>query len=73
VDYLLSTRHALHKGIDKAFRAAGVEISFPQRDIHVRSIRDALPVMEGTGGTLRRHKTTRGAGEHESTEETEST
>lgn len=37
VDYLLSVRHALHMRIIKEFRKAGVEIAFPQRDIHVRS------------------------------------
>ncbi len=44
VDYLLKTRHELNKAIDGAFREAGVEIAFPQRDIHVRSIRQALPI-----------------------------
>ncbi|MCA8952868.1 MAG: mechanosensitive ion channel, partial [Planctomycetes bacterium] len=28
----------LHTAIDKAFRAAGIEIAFPQRDIHVRTV-----------------------------------
>jgi potassium efflux system protein len=31
-------RHALHLAIDQAFRAAGIEIAFPQRDIHIRSL-----------------------------------
>ncbi len=30
--------HDLHMNIDKAFREAGIEIAFPQYDIHVRSI-----------------------------------
>lgn len=30
--------HDLHVRIDAAFRAAGIEIAFPQRDIHVRSV-----------------------------------
>ncbi len=29
--------HELHMQIDATFRAAGIEIAFPQRDIHVRS------------------------------------
>jgi small-conductance mechanosensitive channel len=29
--------------IDKAFREAGIEIAFPQRDIHVRSLPNGLP------------------------------
>jgi small-conductance mechanosensitive channel len=28
--------------IDKAFREAGIEIAFPQRDLHVRSMPDEL-------------------------------
>jgi potassium efflux system protein len=44
VDYLLSVRHQLHKAIDQEFRAAGIEIAFPQRDVHVRSIKQALPI-----------------------------
>ena len=44
VDYLLSVRHQLHKAIDHEFRKAGIEIAFPQHDIHVRSIRQALPI-----------------------------
>ena len=31
-------RHELHMDIDKAFREAGIEIAFPQRDVHVRSL-----------------------------------
>jgi potassium efflux system protein len=37
-------RHELHLAIDDAFRANGIEIAFPQQDLHVRS----LP--EGWGG-----------------------
>jgi small-conductance mechanosensitive channel len=29
--------HELHLAIDKAFREHGIEISFPQRDIHLDS------------------------------------
>ena len=36
----------LHTSIDKAFRQAGIEIAFPQRDLHLRSVdqsvRDAI-------------------------------
>lgn len=44
INYFLKTRHELNKAIDGAFREAGVVIAFPQRDIHVRSIRQALPI-----------------------------
>ena len=34
----LHTVHDLHTKIDKKFKAAGLEISFPQRDLHIRSL-----------------------------------
>ena len=37
-EQLFSARHDLHMGIDKAFREAGIEIAFPQRDLHLRSV-----------------------------------
>ena len=42
----IETRHNLHMEIDKAFRKAGITIAFPQRDIHVHSIADVLPVID---------------------------
>ncbi len=38
IDNLFRVRHEIHTAIDRAFRQAGIEIAFPQRDIHVRSI-----------------------------------
>ena len=38
LDQRLPTRHDLHTQILKRFAAAGIEISFPQRDLHLRSI-----------------------------------
>ena len=35
--------HELHMAIDREFRAAGIEIAFPQHDVHVRSIDLPLP------------------------------
>jgi potassium efflux system protein len=40
----------MHARIDEAFRQAKIEIAFPQRDLHVRSIRDVLPVSQGPAG-----------------------
>jgi len=37
IDHLLTVRHGMHAAIDQAFRKAGVEIAFPQRDLHIRS------------------------------------
>jgi potassium efflux system protein len=43
IDHFLNTRSELHFAIDEAFREAGIEIAFPQRDLHVRSIQAAFP------------------------------
>jgi small-conductance mechanosensitive channel len=44
IDTLLSVRDQLNMAVDKAFREAGIEIAFPQRDIHVRSVEDTFPI-----------------------------
>lgn len=36
IDFKIIVRSALHLAIDKAFREHGIEIPFPQRDIHVK-------------------------------------
>jgi len=52
VEVFLTTRHELHMAIDKAFREAGIEISFPQQDVHIRSIQAALPLeLPAEGGS----------------------
>jgi potassium efflux system protein len=40
---VIPIRHSLHVAIDDAFREAGIEIAFPQRDIHVRSLPPSTP------------------------------
>ncbi|MEM8605946.1 MAG: mechanosensitive ion channel domain-containing protein [Myxococcota bacterium] len=47
VSGVLPTRHSLHMAIDEAFREADIEISFPQRDLHLRSLPDNLPKLLG--------------------------
>ncbi|MBX3179616.1 MAG: mechanosensitive ion channel [Candidatus Hydrogenedentes bacterium] len=47
LDSFLAIKDAMLTGIDEAFRKHGVEIPFPQRDVHVRSIRASLPVERG--------------------------
>lgn len=42
VDHLISAQSELHYQIDQAFREAGIEIAFPQQDIHVRSLPEGL-------------------------------
>lgn len=38
LDRRLHTIHELHNSIDTEFKKAGIEIAFPQRDLHIRSI-----------------------------------
>jgi len=47
VDKRLETIHGLHMAIDQAFREAGIEIAFPQRDVHLRSGADLLKEAGG--------------------------
>jgi potassium efflux system protein len=43
---LLATRHQLHIAIDNAFREHNIEISFPQRDLHLRSVDAPLEMRD---------------------------
>jgi len=45
IDVYWRAKHALHMAIDQEFRKAGVEIAFPQRDLHLRSVEEPLPVF----------------------------
>lgn len=47
-DYFIKTRHDLHMKIDSALRKSGIEIAFPQRDIHIRSIETALKLDQAS-------------------------
>ncbi len=46
VEHGLLTQHELNRAIDREFRKAGLEMAFPQRDIHIRSIQAALPIQD---------------------------
>jgi potassium efflux system protein len=48
LDNRLTTIHELHMAIDREFRKAGIEIPFPQRDVHIRSAA-GLPQEPETG------------------------
>lgn len=57
IDDRLETRHQLHSEIHRAFKQAGIELAFPQRDLHIRSIDPAVlarqplfPGPEESGG-----------------------
>jgi potassium efflux system protein len=51
LDCRLAVIHDLHTSINRAFRDAGIEIAFPQRDLHVRSLPDGwksgMPIAAG--------------------------
>jgi potassium efflux system protein len=46
-EHFVEVRNDLHMAIDEAFRKANIEIAFPQRDIHIRSIDAPLPGAQG--------------------------
>ncbi len=42
LEFRLETVHQLHEGIYAAFSEAGIEIAFPQRDLHLRTLPEPL-------------------------------
>ncbi len=48
IENYLSVWHNINCAIDDAFRKAGIEIAFPQQDVHVRSIEGSLPLVSWT-------------------------
>jgi len=53
VDHLLQVRHDLHHAIDREFRKAGIEIAFPQREVHIRWLPTTSPLDAAAGKTRR--------------------
>jgi len=47
-------RHQLLSAIDREFRKAGIEIPFPQQDVHIRSVKDVVPVVQKPAEEYRR-------------------
>lgn len=43
---LVAVSHELHVAIDRAFRTSGIEISFPQRDLHLDSKRIEVQLVD---------------------------
>jgi small-conductance mechanosensitive channel len=41
-DEVIRVKSELHQAIDRSFREAGIEIAFPQRDLHLRSVPESL-------------------------------
>ena len=50
IDDLIAVRNDLHTGILAAFRTAGIEIAFPQRDLHLRSVGDLSRLIDRVAG-----------------------
>ena len=46
ISHLITVRHHLHMRIIEAFREADIEIAFPQRDLHIRSIGDLAGLVQ---------------------------
>ena len=44
IDNYVPVWHNVNCAIDEAFRKAGIEIAFPQRDIHIRSVTRSIPI-----------------------------
>jgi potassium efflux system protein len=44
IDNYVPVWHGINCTIDSEFRKAGIEIAFPQRDLHIRSIDSRIPV-----------------------------
>jgi potassium efflux system protein len=46
IDFMLATRHEVNTAIAQRFAEEGIEIAFPQRDLHVRSIGDLAQIVK---------------------------
>ncbi|MFG0287332.1 MAG: mechanosensitive ion channel domain-containing protein [Rhodopirellula sp. JB044] len=51
LDNRLEVIHQLHTNINNAFQEEGIEIAFPQRDLHIRTHAGALGLATSTSGT----------------------
>jgi len=45
MDCLVDVKHQINCAIDEEFRKEGIEIAFPQSDVHIRSIQAPLPIQ----------------------------
>ena len=75
IEYLYQVQSALLTAIDKAFREAGIEIPFPQRDLHLKNLDQLAEALGGRrpasaaqavpGGPPRLREVEGGSGESE--------
>ncbi len=54
LDAFADIRHDLNTRVDQLFREAGIEMAFPQRDVHVRSVATGLNVLPLPSEPLKR-------------------
>lgn len=50
VDDRMETIHQLHTDINQRFNEEGIEIAFPQRDLHLRSVDPSVGLGENARG-----------------------
>ena len=51
IEHYLPLKHDMHMQVDKAFRNADIEIAFPQRDLHIRTVGEAVRVRQEGAST----------------------
>ncbi len=56
LDHRLQVTHELHTAINNAFNAEGIEIAFPQRDLHIRTAPEVLAVALNKGNVTQKPK-----------------
>jgi potassium efflux system protein len=44
IDNYVPVWHNINFAVDQEFRKAGIEIAFPQRDVHIRSVNKSMPI-----------------------------
>jgi small-conductance mechanosensitive channel len=51
IDNMIAVRSELNQEIDRRFRESGIEIAFPQRDLHLRSVDESAAATMSRRGT----------------------
>lgn len=51
IEHLVQVRHQLHGAIAREFQKAGVEIAFPQMDLHLRDAKPLVDLMQHKSGS----------------------
>ncbi|TWT30983.1 Mechanosensitive channel MscK precursor [Posidoniimonas corsicana] len=62
LSHMMPMRHSLMLAVDDEFRKHGIEIAFPQRDLHIRSMPEALEKLTAPGDDSAEHRVLEEAG-----------